>query len=131
MRIKQSLLLLGMLGTLCACSSDESGLTSDEQKVFTGDEAYINVRLADAGSLTRADGDYEYGTDKEHTVTNAYFYFYDGDGVFVAQGSAWNGESGDDTSADKNIEFKSNKVVVLKGINDKKYPKYMVTVLNQ
>lgn len=130
MRIKQSILLLGMFGPLCACSSDESGLASEEQKIFTGDEAYINVRLADAGSLTRAD-DYENGTTDEHTVTNAYFYFYDEDDLFVAQGSVLNGVTDSSTSSNDNIEFESNSIVVLKGIKDKKYPKYMVTVLNQ
>lgn len=118
---------------MCACSSDEVGITPDNPKVFTGDEAYINVRLADASALSRAttDGGYEYGTADEHDVKNAYFYFYDADGLFVAQGSAWNGEgsTGSDTPAG-NIEFNSNNVVVLKGLEKKNYPKYMVTVLN-
>lgn len=120
----------------CACSNDETAIIPDDNpKVFTGDEAYISVRLSDASSLTRAtttDPGYEYGTTDEHTVKNAYFYFYDAEGVFVCEGSAWNGRTAsENTSPNGNIEFKSNTVVVLKGLSEKNYPKYMVTVLNR
>ena len=81
--------LLGLLvcTALCACSNDESGIIpNDTPNVFTGDKAYIKVRLADAGTLTRAqEGDFEYGTN-EQSIKNASFYFYDADGVFVTQG---------------------------------------------
>ena len=52
---------------LCACSNDELGVIPDDTpNVFAGSEAYINVRLADAGSLTRAqEGDFEYGTNEK------------------------------------------------------------------
>ena len=45
--------LLGLLvcTALCACSNDESGIIpNDTPNVFTGDKAYIKVRLADAGT---------------------------------------------------------------------------------
>lgn len=118
---------------LCACSNDELG-AGDTQKVFTGDEAYINVRLTEAGSLTRANSStsndgYEDGTYNERAVQNAFFYFYDANGVFVSEGSAWNDGSVD--TKNTNIEFESNTVVVLKGLTKKNYPKYMVTVLNR
>ena len=84
--------LLGLLvcTALCACSNDESGIIpNDTPNVFTGDKAYIKVRLADAGTLTRAQGgDFEYGTN-EQSIKNASFYFYDADGVFVTQGDGW------------------------------------------
>ena len=35
------------------------------------------------------------------------------------------------TTPAENIEFKSNNVVVLQGLDKKEYPKYMVTVLNK
>lgn len=135
MIMKISKLFLGLLAcaALSACSNDESGVISnDVPKVFNGDEAYISVRLADAGATTRATaGDYEYGTT-EQKIENAYFYFYDEHGVFVAQGNAWNGGTATTPGNPAgNIEFKSNAVVVLKGLNNKKYPKYMVTVLNK
>ena len=117
---------------LCACSNDESGIIPDDTpNAFTGDEAYINIRLADAGSLTKAqEGGFEYGIN-EQSVKNAYFYFYDADGVFVTQGNAWGGGNASTTAPAENIEFVSNNVGVLKGLDKKDYPKYMVTVLNK
>lgn len=119
---------------LAGCSNDDvSEVIPDETpKVFTGDEAYISVRLADAGSITSrgSDGGFQYG-ENEHSVHTAHFYFYDKDELFVAEGSAWNsGEEVSDAPAG-NIEFKSKTVVVLKGLTKKNYPKYMVTVLNK
>lgn len=118
--------------TFCACTNDES-LVPDNPKTFTGDEAYMSVRLADVGSVTsRATSPgFEYGTADEHSVKTAHFYFYDGNKVFVAEGSAWNGGEAVTTPEGGNIEFKSNTVVVLKGLTQKNYPKYMVTVLNK
>lgn len=134
MKLNKFFFGLFVCASFCACSNDESELiTGDVPKVFTGDEAYINVRLSDASSLTRAtttDPGYEYGTADEHSVKNAFFYFYDANGVFVSEGSAWNGgtaSSGNPT----NIEFTGKNVVVLKGLEKKNYPKYMVTVLNR
>lgn len=128
---------LFVCAALCACSNDDvSEIISDDNdtpKVFTGDEAYISVRLSDAGSIqsraTSGDSDYEYGD--EHSVANAYFYFYDANGVFVSEGSAWNGGTASEGSPAGNIEFKSSNVVVLKGLTKKNYPRYMVTVLNR
>lgn len=132
--MKMNKLFLGLFvcATLGACSNDESGIIpNDIPTVFTGDKAYINVRLADAGSLTRAtEGDFEYGTN-EQSVKNAYFYFYDADGVFVTQGDVWTGGNASTVTPAENIEFASNNVVVLKGLDKKNYPKYMVAVLNK
>lgn len=126
--------LLGLLvcTALCACSNDESGIIpNDTPNVFTGDKAYIKVRLADAGTLTRAqEGDSEYGTN-EQSIKNASFYFYDADGVFVTQGDVWTDGSASTTTPAGNIEFASNNIVVLKGLDKKSYPRYMVTVLNK
>ena len=114
------------------CSNDESGIIpNDTPNVFTGDKAYIKVRLADAGTLTRAQGgDFEYGTN-EQSIKNASFYFYDADGVFVTQGDVWTDGSASTTTPAGNIEFASNNIVVLKGLDKKSYPRYMVTVLNK
>ena len=126
--------LLGLLvcTALCACSNDESGIIpNDTPNVFTGDKAYIKVRLADAGTLTRAqEGDFEYGTN-EQSIKNASFYFYDADGVFVTQGDVWTDGSASTTTPAGNIVFASNNIVVLKGLDKKSYPRYMVTVLNK
>ena len=135
MKVNKFFLGLFACAVLCACSNDETGILQDEpQNVFTSNEAYISVRLADAGSLTRAtttDPGYEYGTAEEQAVQNAYFYFYDANGLFVSEGSAWNGGTASSGTTAGNIEFKSNTVVVLKGLTKKNYPKYMVTVLNR
>ncbi len=132
MKMKKLFFGLFACASLCACSNDESGVIPDDTpKVFTGDEAYINVRLADAGSLTRAqEGEFEYGTN-EQSVKNAFFYFYDADGVFVAQGDVWTGGNASTTNPAGNIEFTGNNVVVLKELGRKNYPKYMVAVLNK
>ena len=126
--------LLGLLvcTALCACSNDESGIIpNDTPNVFTGDKAYIKVRLADAGTLIRAqEGDFEYGTN-EQSIKNASFYFYDANGVFVTQGDVWTDGSASTTTPAGNIEFASNNIVVLKGLDKKSYPRYMVTVLNK
>lgn len=137
MKVNKFFYGLFVCAALCACSNDDvSEIIPDDNdtpKVFTGDEAYISVRLSDAGSIqsraTSGDSDYEYGD--EHSVANAYFYFYDANGVFVSEGSAWNGGTASEGSPAGNIEFKSNNVVVLKGLTKKNYPKYMVTVLNR
>lgn len=132
--MKMNKLFLGLFvcATLGACSNEESEIIpNDTPNVFTGDKAYINVRLADAGSLTRAtEGDFEYGIN-EQAVKNAYFYFYDADGVFVTQGDVWTGGNASTATPAENIEFASNNVVVLKGLDKKSYPKYMVAVLNK
>lgn len=132
MKINKVFLGLFACAALSACSNDESGITpNDVPKVFTGDEAYMTVRLADAGSSTRAiGGDFEYGTD-EQKVANAHFYFYDENGVFVVQGNAWTDGNSSTEDPAENIEFTSNTLVVLKGLTKKAYPKYMVTVLNK
>lgn len=132
MQVNKFFLSLFTCAALCACSNDELGNMADEPQKFTGDEAYISVRLSDAGSLTRATGgDYEYGTTDEQAVQNAYFYFYDANEVFVAEGSAWNDGTASTGETAGNIEFTSNTVVVLKGLTEKNLPKYMVTVLNR
>lgn len=134
MKLDKLFLGLCACAAMCACSNDESGIIQgDDRKVFTGDEAYISVRLSDAATLTRAsspENSFQYGRD-EQKVKNAYFYFYDADGLFVAQGNAWNGGNAETGSPAGNIEFKSETIVVLKGLNEKNYPKYMVTVLNK
>ena len=126
--------LLGLLvcTALCACSNDESGIIpNDTPNVFTGDKAYIKVRLAAAGTLTRAqEDDFEYGRS-EQSIKNSSFFLYVAAGVFVTQGDVWTDGSASTTTPAGNIEFASNNIVVLKGLDKKSYPRYMVTVLNK
>ncbi len=128
MRLKKLFFGLSAFALMCSCTED---VLEEKAPNFKDGEAYISVRLTDVNSLTRAttsDG-YAYGSANEHAVENAHFYFYDAEGHFVAQGSAWNGGQAESGEAG-NIEFKSKTVVVLKGLTGNTYPKYMVTVLN-
>ena len=119
---------------LCACSDESNDVTdaNDGNTVtFPNGEAYVNVRIVNAGATTRAtDGDYEDAdaTKAEGAVTNAKFYFYDQNGAFVTKADVWNG--GKDPDQNENIEFEGNTVIVLRGLTEKTFPKYLVTVLN-
>lgn len=130
MKKRNFFLGLSVCALMSACSEDVLEKTPN---VFSSDDAYINVRLADVGSIgARAtEGEYEYGITKEHSVNNAHFYFYDADGLFVSEGSAWNGGTANTNKPIENIEFKGNTIVVLNGLDKKNYPKYMVTLLNK
>lgn len=132
--------LFGLLASVAmvGCSDnnglDDKGNDLDGQK---GTDAYLTVNIMDASSLTRATGGNPdsliNGTEKEHTVASADFYFYDEDGIYVSKANVWrdgqdNGTDG--VTTNENIEFFGNSVVVLKGLKDKTFPNYMVTVLN-
>lgn len=114
-----------------ACTND--GVENNVPNTFPANQAFINVRLSDVGSMgTRGtDGGYEYGSADEHAVKTAHFYFYDNAGLFVSEGSAWNGGNASTVDPAENIEFRSNTVVVLENLEGKGYPNYMVTVLNK
>lgn len=94
---KASKLLAGMAAVmLCACSSDELQVEVAPEvpstPTFDGDVAYLTVNLKDVGSMmgrsTTSPG-YEYGTQDEHNITTANFFFYDENGVYVSKGSIW------------------------------------------
>ncbi|MDE7069779.1 MAG: fimbria major subunit, partial [Alistipes sp.] len=61
-------------------------------------------------------------------VRNAKFVFYDTNRMFVTEANVWNG--GAATDPDQNVEFKGNSVIVLRGLTDVSFPKYLITVLN-
>lgn len=124
MKLKQLLATSLVLLTIGACSNDEfvdSG-TPAPPKVFTGDEAYMRVKLADVGSTggraTSGDPEFEYGTAAEHDVLTADFYFYDENKVFVAGGNAWNGGTANEGDPAGNIEFEGETIVVVKGLTN-------------
>ncbi len=136
--MKKYLTILLACAAVFACQNKED-LTpaQEEQKKFTTDEAYLVVSIADAGSLTSKaslggfeDADNTADGFKEGVVKSAHFYFYDKDGIYVSEASAWRGGNVDATAND-HIEFNGKNVVVLKGLEKKNYPKFMVTVLNK
>ncbi len=129
--MKTKRFILGMMAcaALCACSDDPSE-NGGVKPTLTGDQAYLTVRINYANDTRANDGGLEYGSAKQHEITSADFYFYDEEGVFVSQANVWDDGTANNKRPDENIEFKSNSVVVLKGLEGKNFPKYMVTVLN-
>ena len=121
---------IGLFVTLLlgGCSEDE-GLNSGNSGNLPQDgQAYLTVRIADAGANTKAEDDFKNGSETEHTVSDARFFFYDEEGNYVTEASVWNG--GQAVTPDGNIEFNGNTVIVLRGLTANDYPDYMVTVLN-
>ncbi len=129
MKRKNLLLPLVAAMVFAGCKSDEPFTDSPDKPVFPGDKAYLAVNIAAMPGTRATDGGFEFGSSDEHDVTSADFYFYDADGVFVTQANLWNG--GSPTTENPNIEYFGNNIVALKGLTEKNYPKFMVTVLNQ
>lgn len=147
-KISSYFLGFAAIALMAACSNDEIAPEVDNTTLpgIANGEAYLTVRLQDANAMTRAgedeefnrDGGYKNGIASEHKVKDAQFFFFDAEGVFVGKASVWNGgkdnpngtHDEDDLSTGNNIEFKGNTVVVLRGVTEKSYPKYLLTVLN-
>lgn len=127
--MKRLFLTFAVCAAFCACSKDEAD--SGKSPVLTGDTAYLNVCISDAA--TRAfpgnPNEFENGGPTEYAVSDAKFYFYDANGAFVTQASVW--KDGTATDPDQNIEFNGTSVVVLRGLTEKSFPKYLITVLNE
>lgn len=112
-----------------ACSSDEPNGGENPGTDKDG-QAFMKVRInyADGGRATA--GDFEYGKDFEHTVSTARFFFYDDQQNYVTEASVWNGGNPNTGTPDQNIEYFGNNVLVLSGLDNNNFPKYMLTVLN-
>ena len=124
---------MGLLATLLlgGCSEEDGLNSGNGGNELLGEQAYLTVRIMDAGANTKAtDGGFDYGSEAEHAVSDAQFYFYDEDGELVVKASAWNAGSAVTGEPVGNIEFNSNTIVVLRGLKGNELPKYMVTVLN-
>lgn len=125
------------IAMMAACSNEELVPEAGDVTLpgIANGEAYLTVRLQDASALTRAtDGGYKNGVASEHAVKDAQFFFFDKEGVFVGKASVWNGGSDNpDNGHEKpgyNVEFKGKTVLVLRGVTEKTYPTYLLTVLN-
>ena len=110
-----------------ACSSDEPN--DGPGKTDKDGQAFMKVRInyADGGRATA--GDFENGRDFEHEVSTARFFFYDDQQNYVTEASVWNGGNPNPANPD-NIEYFGNNVLVLSGLDNNNFPKYMLTVLN-
>ena len=124
---------MGLLATLLlgGCSEEDGLNSGNGGNELLGEQAYLTVRISDAGASTRGTAgnpEFEDGTADEHYVTGARFFFYDNGKEYVTEANVWDG--GDADKTDDNIEFNGNTVIVLNGLEDQTFPKYMVTVLN-
>lgn len=130
---KTSKLLLGLasLALMTACSNDEPGDKGGNNTTGEGD-AYITVSVnaTDQSRSASADNpEYVEGSANEHAVSSAKFFFFDANGNFVLNAKIMSPNFG--ASTDKpNVEWQSNQVLVLEDVQQKGYPKYMLTVLN-
>ncbi len=135
--MKKLLFMMLTCAAVFACQNKEDFTPTQQNQipVFEGDEAWMIVRLADVNNLnSKALGGFEDAADNgnflEGKVKSAHFYFYDANEAYVSEASVWKDGSAADPAND-NIEFTSKKMVVLKGLTQKNYPSYMVTVLNK
>lgn len=123
---------IAMGGMLFSCSSDEPQNGPDAPE--TGDGvAYLKVRINDTDRLGRGQGTtdkdvLEYGSEDEHQIVDAKFYFFDESGTFITQ-TTLNKPGGSDGTTN-NIEYLSTNVVTIQGLPEDELPTYMITVLN-
>lgn len=125
--MKKTLIGAFALMLLSACSNDEP---AENQPTMDNDNAYVTINLLDVGTpgLGRGtDGDFEQGTDDENAVTSAVFYFYNANGTY-AQHASRTIETWTDQST--NVDKIGSTTVMLTGLKDKEYPKYVVAILN-
>ena len=130
----KKIFLWGLMATLAlgSCTEDSGVASGNGETDGTEGTAYLTVRITNAGAGTKAAGNednpFENGSEAEHTVSDARFFFYDTAGDFVTEATVWNG--GTAAADDGNIEFDGNSVIVLRGLTSNNYPNYLVTALN-
>jgi hypothetical protein len=137
----RKLLDIGFVTLACiamaACTSDEPVSTSQGREWKGGATAYLKVNINSASDATRGeDGGKSDGvvthnngfTCNEGKICNARFFFYDALGDFVTEGTLSDTLTGSKPDGQDNIEFQSDRVVILEGIDF--CPTYVVTVLN-
>jgi hypothetical protein len=121
----------------CSDDLDEEATIQNSNSENT---AYLAVSISSPTGGTRAEADepdanFELGTEDEHAISRADFYFYYADGSFAAHSVLFNtsdkteiGGTANETVG--NIEFESSTVVTVTDLS-KGYPTKMVTILNQ
>lgn len=130
----KKIFLWGLMATLAlgSCTEDSGVASGNGETDGTEGTAYLTVRITNAGAGTKAAGNedkpFENGSDTEHKVSDARFFFYDTAGDFVTEATVWDG--GTAVEGNGNIEFDGNSVIVLRGLTSNNYPNYLVTALN-
>lgn len=125
---------MALIGSLSACSNDEPVKGTDQGNSGEESTFYLNVRIVDSQSISRADdntndGGYVDGNANEHKVKTAHFFFFNDQKIFLKEVSIWNADSNLPENND-NIELESNNQVILKNLTEKELPTYLITVLN-
>ncbi len=146
--MKFSRFLVGTLACtlFAACSNEENPAVDNGTQGQKGEQAFIAVNLVAPDVASRAT--YQEGTNDENAVTNARFYFFNGDAIAKVSGTGQNavnyielnnttevGEGNfnfnftddDDTNSD-NVEKTSDAILVLDNCPIK--PNQMVVILN-
>lgn len=135
------------MGLMASCSNDiDEPNNGGGNPVGSGELAYMKVSInpvdtrADAtragedGGETTDNPDYKDGTEYEHLVKNAYFYFFNEDGTLVSEGHVYDVKWGEDNPENDNFEWetKNDNIIVLENLTEKEVKnKYMLTVLNK
>lgn len=136
MKVKS--LLVGMMAcvALGACTNQDlvEGEIGNGNNAST-DKAYIGIKIANpTNGFSRAasDGGFDYGTENEHNISSAEFFFYK-DGVYVTKGSVASSDITISGGTSDNIEASVPAVVVLhqaEGEGEIIYPNQVVAFLN-
>lgn len=115
---------------LVSCSDDEPNVKPDEGKPGN---RYMAVTIYDGGVASRA-SEYEEGSTTENTVSNARFFFFDGEGNPVSVNSDGKNftpaETLTGTESTGNVEKILEAYVVIEKKEGVSLPAQMVTVLN-
>lgn len=128
--MKKNVLLMTLFATAMFAGCEKEDTVKKQFPMTEDGTAYIAVKISSEPGTRGTDQGFEYGSANEHAVTSADFYFYDEAGAYVSQAKVWNG--GDpNKEPDKNVEYFGKNVIILKGLTDKTFPKYVVTILNE
>lgn len=121
-----------------SCSNDDLLGNEDQQQpnrpdAPIGDTAYMRINISDvnaaAGKATP--GDFQDGIYEEHAVSNAQFFFFDENGIFVQKGSIQDPDFGEDHQTPGPVEYiGKDNILVLEDLTAKSWPRYLLTVLN-
>lgn len=136
-KFKSILMGTAALLAFTACSSDDP-TPGNNPKPNPGESeegAYLTVTITSSDVLSKSteDGGFEQSIAGEHEVTDARFYFFDKDGVYMKLTCRMTNPAIIEGNVDStpSIEFKAEKnILVLEGLEGKDYPSYMLTVLN-
>ena len=128
-------LLIGMLActALVGCTNENEPEVNNGNENIGGEKAYLSVKIASANANSRAtDGTYEKGSEAEHAVSNARFYFFDANyNAFNIGETNYKEATPSNTNQDNmnNVEEILSTVLVIQDYQGT-LPKYIAAVLN-